>query len=92
MAWTGVVVALMAAAWACSVPVPELKRSIAPVPTLEVSPEWPPAFPPRNLYVVDRTEDSLAVVWNTVNRATYYDVQRRSPSAEPTPPPMTGEA
>ena len=68
--------ALLAAAWACSVPAPELERSIAPVPTLEVTPEWSPAFPPRNLYVVDRTEDSLAVVWNTVNRATYYDVQR----------------
>ena len=67
--------ALMAA-WACSVPAPELERSIALVPTLEVTPEWSPAFPSRNLYVVDRTEDSLAVVWNTVNRATYYDVQR----------------
>ena len=67
---------LMAAAWACSVPAPELERSIAPVPTLEVTPEWSPAFPPRNLYVVYRTEDSLAVVWNTVNLATYYDVQR----------------
>ena len=38
--------------------------------------EWPPAFPPRNLYVVDRTEESLAVVWNTVSRATHYKVRR----------------
>ena len=26
--------------------------------------------------MVDRTETSLAVVWNTIRRATYYDVQR----------------
>ena len=76
-AWIGVAVALSAAAWACSVPAPELStRPLAPVPTLEATPERPPAFPPRNLYVVDRTEDSLAVVWNTINRATHYDVQR----------------
>ena len=49
---------------------------MAPVPTLEATPEWPPAFPPRNLYVVDRTEISLAVVWNTIDYATHYDVQR----------------
>ena len=76
MAWTGVALALLAAAWACSAPAPELKPALAPVPTLEATPEWPPAFPPRNLYVVDRTESSLAVVWNNINRATYYDVQR----------------
>ena len=35
-----------------------------------------PHFPPRNLYVVGRTEDSLAVVWNTVSFATHYEVQR----------------
>ena len=76
MAWIGIAVALSAAAWACSVPAPEFKSSLAPVPTLEATPEWPPSSPPRNLYVVDRTEDSLAVVWKTVNSATYYDVQR----------------
>ena len=46
------------------------------MPTLEATPEWAPAFPPRNLYVVGRTEDSLAVVWNTVSFATHYEVQR----------------
>ena len=74
--WIGVAVALSAAAWACSVPAPQFEPSFAPMPTLEATPEWPPAFPPGNLYVVDRTEDSLAVVWNTINRATHYDVQR----------------
>ena len=76
MAWIGVAVALSAAAWACTVPAPALEPSIAPVPTLEATPEWPPAFPPRNLYVVDRTESSLSVVWNSITRATHYDVQR----------------
>ena len=33
-------------------------------------------IPPRNLYVVDRTESSLGVVWNTISDTTYYDVQR----------------
>ena len=46
------------------------------MPTLEATPEWAPAFPPLNLYVVDRTESSLAVVWNSINHATHYDVQR----------------
>ncbi len=76
MAWLGVAVVLVAAVWACTVPAPELETSIDPMPTLEATPEWPPAFPPRNLYVVDRTESSLAVVWNGVGRATHYDVQR----------------
>ena len=71
-----IAVALSAAAWACTVPAPELEPSIAPVPTLEATPEWPPAFPPRNLYVVDRTESSLSVVWNSITRSTHYDVQR----------------
>ena len=78
IAWLGVAVTLSAAAWACSVPAPELEPYLAPVPTLEANPEWPPAFPPRNLYVLGRTESSLAVVWNTINRATYYGVQRSS--------------
>ena len=76
MAWIGATVAMAAIAWGCSVPAPEAEVDLAPVPTLEATPQWPPAFPPRNLYVVDRTEDSLAVVWNTVSRATHYDVQR----------------
>ena len=62
--------------WSCTVPAPEAEQSIAPLPTLEAIPEWPPAFPPRNLYVADRTETSLSVTWNTISRATYYDVQR----------------
>ena len=81
MAWIGVAVALSAAAWGCSVPAPELEPYLDPVPTLEATPEWPPAFPPRSLYVVDRTESSLAVVWNNVSRATVYDVQRRDSEA-----------
>ncbi len=81
MAWIGVAVALSAAAWGCSVPAPALEPALAPVPTLEATPEWPPAFPPRNLYVVDRTESSLAVVWNNVRRATFYDVQRSDSEA-----------
>ena len=76
LAWIGVAIAMWGAALACSVPAPELEPRLAPVPTLEATPEWPPAFPPRNLYVVDRTESSLAVVWNAKTRATYYDVQR----------------
>ena len=76
MAWIGVAVALSAAAWACTVPAPDEERAVAPVPTLEATPESAPAFPPRSLYVVDRTESSLAVVWNSINRATHYDVQR----------------
>ena len=76
MFWIIVTVALSAAAWGCSVPAPELEPRLAPLPTLEATPEWAPAFPPRNLHVVDRTETSLSVVWNTINRATYYDVQR----------------
>ena len=79
--WVGVAVALAAVWWGCAVPAPEIEQSIAPLPTLETTPEWPPAFPPRNLYVVDRTESSLAVVWRASSRATYYDVQRSS-SAE----------
>lgn len=78
MAWIVVAVALSVAAWGCSVPAPELQPALAPVPTLEATPEWPPAFPPRDVYVVGRSESSLAVVWSTVNRATYYDVQRSS--------------
>ena len=65
MTWTVVVVVLMSAAWACTVPAPEAEEALAPVPTLEVTPERSPAFPPRNLYVVDRTESSLLVVWNS---------------------------
>ena len=76
MAWIGVVAALSVAAWACTVPAPDPERAVAPVPTLEATPEWVPAFPPRNLYVVDRTESSLAVVWDSITRATHYDVQR----------------
>ena len=76
MAWIGVAVALSAAAWACAVPAPERETALAPVPTLEATPEWAPAFPPRSLHVVDRTEDSLTVAWNDINLATYYDVQR----------------
>ena len=76
MAWIGVAVALSVATWACSAPAPELAPALSPLPTLDATPEWPPAFPPRSLYVVDRTESSLAVVWNSINRATHYDVQR----------------
>ncbi len=76
MAWIGVAVALSAAAWGCSVPAPALELALAPLPTLEATPERPPAFPPRNLYVVYRTESSLVVVWNTISDTTYYDVQR----------------
>ena len=50
--------------------------ALAPVPTLEDTPEWPPPFPPRNLHVVDRSETSLSVVWNSITRATHYEVQR----------------
>ena len=67
---------LAAISWSCSVPAPVAEEALAPVPTLEAIPEWPPAFPPRNLYVVGRTESSLTVVWNNINRATHYDVQR----------------
>ena len=81
MAWIGVAVALSAAAGGCSVPAPALEPALAPVPTLEATPERPPAFPPRNLYVVDRTESSLAVVWNNISRATFYDVQRSDSEA-----------
>ena len=56
MAWVGIAVALSAAAWACTVPAPPPERAVEPVPTLEATPEWAPAFPPRTLYVVDRTE------------------------------------
>lgn len=52
-------------------------EALAPAATLEATPEWPPAFPPRNLRVVDRAEGSLAVVWNAASRATHYDGQRR---------------
>ena len=76
MAWIGVAIALAAIAWGCSVPAPEAEEALDLVPTLEATPEWPPAFPPRNLHVVDRTESSLAVVWNSISRATHYDVQR----------------
>ena len=76
MAWIGVAAALSVAAWACAVPAPGPERAVAPMPTLEATPEWAPAFPPRSLYVVDRTESSLAVAWNSINRATHYDVQR----------------
>ena len=72
----GVAVALLAAAWACTVSAPGPERAVAPVPTLEATPEWAPPFPPRNVFVVDRTETSLAVVWNSTNRTTHYDVQR----------------
>ena len=75
-AWTAVAVALTAVAWACTFPAPEAERAVVPVPTLEATPESAPAFPPRNLYVVDRTETSLSVVWNSIARATHYDVQR----------------
>ena len=75
IAWVGVAVAL-SAAWACTVPAPEAERALVPAPTLEATPEWAPAFPPRRLYVVDRTETSLSVVWNSKARASHYDVQR----------------
>ena len=81
MAWIGVAVALSAAAWGCSVSAPALEPALAPLPTLEATPERPPAFPPGNLYVVYRTESSLAVVWNNVSRATFYDVQRSDSEA-----------
>ena len=76
MAWIGAAVALSAIGWGCSVPAPEAEEGLAPVPTVEATPQWPPAFPPRNLYVVDRTEQSLVIVWNNVSFATSYDVQR----------------
>ena len=76
MAWIGVAVALSAAAWACEPLAPEAEQAVAPVPTLEATPELRPSFPPHSLYVVDRTEDSLAVVWKSRDRATHYDVQR----------------
>ena len=72
----GAAMSLAAISWSCSVPAPVAEEALAPMPTLEATPEWPPAFPPRNLYVVDRTEFSLTVVWNNINRATHYDVQR----------------
>ena len=75
-AWIAIVAALSVSAWACALPAPGPERAVAPAPTLEATPEWAPAFPPRNLHVVDRTETSLAVVWNTIHRATHYDVQR----------------
>ena len=87
MAWIGVAVALSAAAWACTVPAPEVERAVVPVPTLEATPEWAPAFPPR-LYVVDRTQTSLAVVWGARSRATHFDV----PQAEESPPPQNSRA
>ena len=31
--------------------------------------------------MVDRTESSLAVVWNNISRATFYDVQRSDSEA-----------
>ena len=71
-----IVILLFAVLCACAVPAPDPEQSLAPVPTLEATPEWSPAFPPRSLYVVDRTEDSLSVVWNSVDFATQYDVQR----------------
>ena len=43
---------------------------------VEATPEWAPAFPPRNLPVVDRTETYLSVVSNSITRAIHYDVQR----------------
>ena len=76
MAWVGIVVVLSASAWACTVPAPDQEQALAPVPPLEVTPEWAPAFPPRSLYVVARTEDSLAIVWNATDRTTHYNVQR----------------
>ena len=76
MVWIGLAAALSVAVWACAVPAPGPERALAPVPTLEATPEWAPAFPPRNLYVVDRSESSLAVVWNSINGATHYGVQR----------------
>ena len=76
MAWLGSAIALAVIAFGCSVPAPEAEEALAPVPTLEATPEWPPAFPPRKLHVVDRTEESLTVVWNTVSLATHYDVRR----------------
>ena len=76
MAWVGIVVVLSVSAWACTFPAPDGERAVAPIPTLEAIPEWPPAFPPRYLYVVDRTETSLAIVWNVTDRTTHYDVQR----------------
>ena len=57
-------------------PRPGAERVVVPAPTLEATPEWAPASPPRNLYVVDRTETSLSVVWNNTSLATHYDVQR----------------
>ena len=72
----GVAVALLAAALACTVPAPAPEWAVAPVPTLEATPEWPPAFSPSTVLVVDRTEDSLEVMWGHISRATSYDVQR----------------
>ena len=76
MAWIGVAVALSAAAWACTPVAPEAERAADPVPTLEATPEWAPESQPR-LYLVDRTETSLTVVWGEWYRTTHYDVQRR---------------
>ena len=75
MAWIGVAVALSAAAWACDPLAPEAEQAVAPVPTLEATPEWAPESQPR-LYLVDRTETSLTVVWGEWYRTTHYDVQR----------------
>ena len=76
MVWIGAAIALAPIAGACAVPAPGPEGAVAPMPTLGATPEWAPAFPPRSLYVVDRTEDSLAIVWNATGRTTHYDVQR----------------
>ncbi|MYB50502.1 MAG: fibronectin type III domain-containing protein [Dehalococcoidia bacterium] len=75
--WIGVAVALSAVAWACAAPAPGPERVHVPVPTLEATPERAPGIPPSTLFVVDRSESSLSVVWESINRATHYDVQRR---------------
>ena len=74
--WGVVAVALSATALACSLPAPELGQSFDPVPTLQATPDRPPAFPPGRLYIVDRTESSLAVVWNDIYNATHYEAHR----------------
>ena len=76
IAWAVAGLVALAAAWACTVPAPDLEPKVAPLPPLEATPEFPPPFPPRDLYVVNRTEHSLAVVWNRGPRATSFDVRR----------------
>ncbi|MYD52409.1 MAG: hypothetical protein F4W93_13155 [Dehalococcoidia bacterium] len=86
--WIGVAIALSAVAWACTVPahtpltpvrvhipVPTPEGTFAPVPTLEATPERAPWDPP-SLFVVDRSESSLSVAWNSEYNAMHYELRR----------------